>query len=69
MLEEVEEGQAVPMGPSQWEYKVLVDRGRMGTVTEENLNEAGVDGWELIELFTDERRSPPEIHYFFKRPM
>jgi hypothetical protein len=48
-----------------WEYLMLADRGRLGRVDQEKLNELGMQGWELATIF----REGIEAHvvYYFKR--
>jgi hypothetical protein len=48
-----------------WEYYMLVDLGRMGAVDEKKLNDLGLQGWELVDVF----KASHEEHttYYFKR--
>ena len=49
-----------------WEYLVLADRGRLGRVDQAKLNEAGLQGWELVAVHREEGE-PPHTAYYLKR--
>ena len=47
-----------------WEYKLLVrDLAEEETLSEDELNELGADGWELTGVFTDASLA----HFYLKR--
>lgn len=49
---------------SRWEYKIVVrDRSRDGGIGEEELNQLGSDGWELVGILSDDSM----VSYYFKR--
>ena len=68
MLEEVQDD-VVEGAPQQWEYKMNADRGRMHHVDIDEINALGEDGWELLSIVFEVRLSPPEVHFYFKRPL
>ena len=67
MLEEVENENAVPSGPPEWEYMMVADRGRMSHIDMDQLNTLGRDGWELITIIEEKRTQTPELQFYFKR--
>jgi hypothetical protein len=64
-------GQAVTeagRAQTQWEYRIMTDRGRMGRVGAAELSEAGSEGWELVAVMRDPGTGEPQVNYYFKRP-
>jgi len=51
----------------KWEYRILTDRGRMGRVGEEDLNEVGDEGWELVAILRGPAGEAERVDYYFKR--
>jgi len=54
-------------GTPLWEYKQLLDRGRMHRVTTEELDASGANGWELLAVFIMGTITAPETIYQMKR--
>ena len=50
-----------------WEYRMVVDRGRMHRVTNQELNDVGLRGWEMIFILKAGTDANPETIYMFKR--
>jgi len=50
-----------------WEYRIVVDRGRMHRVTIQELDQVGAQGWEMIHILKAGTESNPETIYMFKR--
>ena len=59
--------QAQVSANQKWEYKVL-NKGLV-TVSEEKMNQAGNEGWELVAVETQQvNGQTTQVRYVFKRP-
>ncbi|TGC09508.1 hypothetical protein [Methanolobus halotolerans] len=53
---------------TSWEYEIRSVRFGELDLTKQDLNELGVDGWELVK-FSDDIDDNGMIKAFFKRPL
>ena len=58
-------GGAAPV-EGAWEYMLVADRGRLGKVDQAKLNELGMQGWELVTVYSESAEA--HTTYYFKRP-